>query len=1627
MAPAPGPTARPAGGRATEAGMAFQAGVGAWFAGLWLADMPFGLRFGLSEAPRVVDIQLETGEHLDDIRVRRDDGGVIVVQCKTRPGLERAEDSDLAQTIGQLVAFVHAGETDRPELDRSAAVMAVERGAPASLDRLERACRFFDLGANWAAAARLSQHEKDALEIFAQHASRAWRLETGEAPTDDDLARLARLFHISRFDVAPGGDQTREVAGALAMRLVGEADAAAQTIATLTGIVRRMIGSGAPATRDGLMRALRRDGVVDRRHPVYDADLQRLNTWTQDELRRLRRHTMLPIGDGVPIARACAAALGAALTGGGGGLITGEPGAGKTGALVALAAARAADGAPVVFLSVDRFRTAATVEDRLRLDHPILDVLAEWPGTDRGLLVIDALDAARGDACETLFLDLIESVETRLAERWSVIASVRSFDLRNGRSLRRLMVGAPLTEGFQAREFADVRHFDIPRLSPDELDATAAAHPQLNGLIDRAPARLRELLRNPFNLSLAAELIAGGVAADDIRHLATQADLVTRYENERLTTQGLRRATQAAVAAMVESRTLSVRAIAVAHDDLDGVLGAGVLTSDGDRVQFAHHVLFDHAASRFYLDPDRLAEQIGGDPSIGLFLGPSFRFALERLWREDAPARARSWRLLGSISSHGEVDPVVVSIALRTVAEQIASPADVDGLRPLLRDGPDDERLGRALSMLARFLRLHLTEAGAPTAAAAIAWAQMAEMAGAAGRRFADAARAILYALFEHAWIDDRAFQDTFGRAARLLLSLAWEIDLPTPVRAAAIRFVCRSYSTDPAAARELLERILGDRFEAYAPDEATWLAEGVTRIAAVDPQFAVRIYEVLFGRAAPSEETRWFGGAPSRILAMTSTAKQDYESARYRLCEAVSSFLSIDPQAATLAIVAATIGIAVERRSMTTEPQEIASGNRVAHVLDDMLTLGEWRDAGRGHQPQEGLLASFATFLRACPDVTFRAVVETCRDAPSCTSVWARLLGIAAERPGVSDDLLWPLASAPSFLEMRGVRRDAVAYLSATYALQPAEKRAEFEQALLADGDAAEDDGRHSWREAVRERFLSVVDESALATDEARARKRDLAAEGRALGNRPMISMHVGYAPTENIVDDLLADRGVDLQQAPDRDLRAAAEPVEAMVRAWQKGDRDLQALWRVTAAAIHAIDRIEPLGPNPESLHAASGAVSNAVAIVADDENWTPGADGVPALDELLAVLDRLLESPHPEAVEPNVPGMLSYGNWAVRVYAAAGIVDLACRFGDRRPDIVDRLRPILTDPTPVVRLQAVQALNGLWDFGRDVMWDMMEHVAREEPDFAVLGFFIAGPISRLARAEPDRCEALATTALERLDRGAIDGRDEFSDPFGSLAARLWVDLGRPCAKTWLDGWIADLAANEAFVWPAISTLRHRLFRGYREAGAEAGAAHARARDLLRQIVETASADMTDAGAILSREGATGSERDVAEKRYRAAEEILNHACNQLFFGSGAHETSGDNGPAGLSSPESARAFLEDYVAVLSAIGEVGTPRTLHYLFQLYEFFADAAPELVFDRVAVLLLGPAAREGYHHESLASDAVVRLVRWYLADYRDVFAAPERRRRLVDVLNLFCEVGSPEALDLLFQLPDHLR
>lgn len=1630
-----------AGGRATEAGMAFQAEVGTWLAAHLLARMPVGGHFGLANVALPTTIQLETGEGLDDIRLDQDDASRIDLQSKTSAGLAKSAKSPLGKTIGQLARLMVDARSAGVEIDskKARAVLAVAADAPRTLDALERGCRAFDLGGHWSTTkAGRSKEEREALDLFEAHARTALASMSAPPPTDDDLVKMARVFRVSRFSMNEGEDNWREASRLLGARLYGSEAAGEAPLRDLKGIIRGMIGSGAPADRAGLLRELRRLAHNDVGAADYTADLRRLSEATDAELNRLAGHRRLPIAGGIPIARVSDSPLSAAVDSGSLTVI-GEPGAGKTGALVALAEARRAVGDMVVFLSVDRFPgvgIAANLQSELGLEHPLVEVLDAAPGSGAKLIIIDALDAARGGPAEGVFAQLIETLSAS-GTNWTVIASIRTFDLRNGRRFRDAMPGSPPDPAFAEASLANVRHFQVPRLADKDLDTAGAAAADLGSLLAAAPGKLRDLLRNVFNLSLAAQLLADGASPDSIRTVATQSDLIDAYEDRRLTGTALHQATAMTVGAMVTRRRLAVRKVVVGHSQLDAVIQTGVLTESGDLVSFAHHVLFDHVAGRFFLewdDPVRLIGQLGGDSSIALMLAPALRFAIERLWRQDTDGKAQVWQLVADIYADPAVDPVLANVALRTAIERVATSADVAGLVALIAARPSEEALATMLSRLARFVGLAVDTAGSVVASEAVAWARVADAAIATGSRdLSDATRFLLHTLFDKGDLAEAEMLDVFGRAARALLAFAWATEPPMQQTATnAIRFVGKSFASDPAASRALLDRMLRDpHFSAYADKEATWLSEQIMPIARADADFAIEIYSVLYSRDITDNSTSFMGGQASRIMPLSSNRSQDYRHCRYNLGRRVTRLLELSVPLGTRAIVEASLGDTNRAMPLGDDREQVVVPGRAPFdLLGHDHEYRAWDDTEERHGTQDGdVLAQFVAHLRGCSPAAFAETVGAAAAGYAGPAVWTRILGVGAERVGEVADLLWPFACNITILAHGDIVRDAVRLLAAVYPSRPRSERAAFEAEALRP-DLFTDEAEQRWWRRTLSRFLSLIDADAIATDPMRALREELVAANELAGNPPTRSGSIRWGSSRGVTRRLLAGEGVDTEEGVDAQMLSRSEALYDLVQTTPPASNAtaLGALWTATLATIGMYDA------NAAALHEKVeqpvwGHISNAVERIVDADAYVPGTKGLPSLDELLGILERLWACRFPEPRQKDEDSSLSWGNWEVRVYAAQTYVELARRFGETHGELVGKFDVMLADPAPQVRLQAAQRLLVLWHVAREKMWDLAEQVARDEPHTEVLASFLHYVVPRVTWQDVEKCKAIieiVRARREAVERDDQPGRDKVAEQLGGLTAQLWCWQEEAIALEWLKAWVGDPAAHREFFTSFLSMLRGAFFARY-ASGEERDAGLAdRSQQAAMVILEACSAAADASHAAVMGETVEGAEREAAIATYKAAESVIGHLMNQVYFGSGAHA---DNREAkvGLTSPDTIHRFLVDYRPMLALLATSHEPSTHHHLVELYEFLIPGDPAGVFDALHALLTGPAAREGYHHEGLAAPVIVRMITRYIADHRSIFEDNTRRAALVEILRLFSDVGWSDALKLLYELPDLLR
>lgn len=494
-----------------------------------------------------------------------------------------------------------------------------------------------------------------------------------------------------------------------------------------------------------------------------------------------------------------------------------------------------------------------------------------------------------------------------------------------------------------------------------------------------------------------------------------------------------------------------------------------------------------------------------------------------------------------------------------------------------------------------------------------------------------------MHALFEHGDLTDAVLLDVFGRAARAMLGFAWSHSPPLQATSvSAIRFVGKSFASDVAASRALLDRILHDpHFSQHADREAPWLCEQIISIAAADSGFAVEVYRCIYNQMITDTTTSALGGSQSRIMQLSSNRRQDYEHSRWQLGQSLSSFLEISPEHGTRAVIDAVIGkAATEGYGEPDEPVLIDLGTTKVEFRSHSVEFNAWNEKDEDASGRDDdVLTNFVAFLRGCKADAFSASVAAASRNYATASVWTRILGVASERFGEVGDLVWPLTARPDLIENSNTLRDAVRFVAAAWPSRTPEERERFETMVLDDMRDTEQQRR--WRRILG-RLLALIPEQELVLDATRNLRQKMKKDGELEENRPIRTFHISGGGHEDWELEQLRREGVDMDADPNRMILDASNALDAKYKA-TPGDSEaaaLVALWSDAMALTAVVD--DNPGLHGQVYRSAWGHVANAAERVASSLNYAPGADGLPDLDTMFAVLDRLSSSRYPEPRE-------------------------------------------------------------------------------------------------------------------------------------------------------------------------------------------------------------------------------------------------------------------------------------------------------------------------------------------------------------------------------------------------------
>lgn len=1341
----------------------------------------------------------------------------------------------------------------------------------------------------------------------------------------------------------------------------------------------------------------------------------------------------------------------------GSGIVIGPPGVGKTHLLKNACVYFRREGIPFLYLPVDKLSgdSASDPGEELGLNCSLLDYLqvqitSEYRGPR--ILLIDAFDAARSDKNRRYYLNLIYQVHNRLGGAWNVIVSARTYDARRSEPLMDLFPPHTKDTPEPAYQMPGIfcRHFAIPELTEKELQEAIDSNPRMRAATNGASREFRQLLRIPFNLVLLEKLIVRDPDILRSTPIRTETELLDLFWKRRIL-EGysggkkqflLTKLTRA----MVEQYVLSVRREEISGTEEDNVLrdllDLEVLVDaslTGQRVAYAHNILFDYAVSVLLIEdePPRLVEFISEEPARTLFLRPSLYYHFARLWLKDPDT---FWEVFWYIRRKADTNIRLFARLLPT-SVIVREARSMDRLSPLLTALSEPHRGGgEAILHTLQALRAFQSEPDTLLVENDALWAQFL-------RALVDHMDSLFAWEFAFVTSDicaraeeggDEQILQVCGEISRKFLEWVW--DQRNDVQRKewsdtlgahwVVPLVIKTYSTDPNRSRELLDVVLQVMCEEDFPlSYIIELADHVDKIWPYDPGFAAEVYRAVWTHTEEgNEQTRIVGSA---LLQLYSTRRQDLQACRYRLMEHAPNFLRGEPETATRTMIQCLDEYIIINyiRSYQSRGYNIEEtreefcfrGKAAYYIPDGSYIWSEDSDVEEATQMADkfyefiGELTSSEMGRGKIP-----VILDIFQEHAQVAYLWRQLLKLATRHPEVLAQSLFDLCIAPPVMEhneTHEVLRDFLAVATPKYTDEQVQR---IEEAILRipEGEMDPEDKKYSIRR--RDRLLSRLPPDRLKTAEAREITNNMKADYRSRLDEPIFAISGGV--TEFTEDDWLELRGAAPKRPENQSLLKYSEPLNAFIEDWLNKEPTPERISRILPVARGLWEELnKPVAAEPAvystawtNLASCVGAMSKGIKDPQSDE-----------FQFCRSVLLRcaIHESPKPD---PEFDSGFNSPCWspAPRNEAASGLVILATHGPD--PEILTAIERLSQDQVPSVRYLTLRHLLILYRQSPETFWKIVEERSKNEQNRVVLKALCYG----LGRAAISKDRKRAQHSLEVLVNRIIKP-DDPGDPLEPLI-HLLVRLDLIDQDAWAGEVTSRFLAEPSRYAGSLlcaTTATLSLLRSPDIDSRQEG----KCIDRVVQWLDKTTCAVADGIRQLNPPGRGPDIDERVKSSITSLYEIIDRTVMQLRFAINARGATQDTVSASPAYRQKhdfyfkIKPLLEKIssFALDKEIGVMFAPTT-HWFMQLLNSVLAYDPEGVI-HMAADVVEASKPTGYHLDPLALNDFVSLVETTLADHRYSVQDGEALRDLLRLLNVFAESGNPKALQLVWRLDELYR
>ncbi len=1334
---------------------------------------------------------------------------------------------------------------------------------------------------------------------------------------------------------------------------------------------------------------------------------------------------------------------------GGHGLVIGRPGVGKTHSLNALTYTIEERGGRYVFLSVADLGDATEDDLRIALGYigtfsDTLDGLFASPDV-RAALIFDGFDAARNSDTRARVLHIIRSAIRRAPSNWSVVVSVRNYDAAKSPALLELFDSRDATApAHYTMAGVAARHFAIPELSDAEVKDAAKQIEGFDVLYSEASEELRLLVHIPFNLWLIERIMRTVVDPGPVRALTSEVELLGMYWRSHVTdvedgdarTAILDRATSE----MVMNRRLTFKKAEYLETEdrpsWNSLLSLEVLVESGSgrsQAAFAHNILFDFAVSvlRIGDTPAALGEFLAEDPSRPLFLRPSLVLYFARLWVAQPDDFWKSYfallavealpvRLVGRL-----IPPFIVASEVRRVEE----------LAPLLRER-DRETARGPVAILRVFQALQFS---GPRVL--LPWIEFAvELIPQLDQTFAWEVAAFLSRFGDKELATaGRSLRLTAGTAARGMFEWAWERRagpgskwFDTLAASLLLPVVIKTFDTNAEESASIVDRVLGLRStEKFSIEFFYSLSEGVEHLIGVAPTLVGDIYRAVFTHGDESEEATRMGSA---ILPLTSTRRQDFDMCRFILARSYPKFLAAAPETAVAAGIDVLDWEAIEKhvspylRENTTvsglsRSFQFAGAER--QYVPDMSV--SWRSVRWGDG--EDIRNSLEAYLLSDAGMAIaRRMTTIVADHATTASCWNLLLEIGSRAPSRYAELLFDLALARPVQMGADTLESLGSFIAAASSHWNSEALALLEENLLAltAHDSADDFAveirEEKWAIRVRNRLLACIPREKLSTSAARLLIETLEATGALPNNEPLVRMSVSSSAYTN--NDWLEERGVDLTTPGNDEALRVRDSVEGFAKRWMNEKAPESESDEFLPVLQHAFARLQAIrGANEADQVVVENAWASLAGAARALARSRLAIDSAPYAPVLAILLEAAAFPPGILPVDIDETFTSPFWSPSPRTEAIQGLIWLASVAPTETIEGV--LMTFASSPDPTERFLVLNHASLFREHARGLLLRIVrERVPREQN--VVVASALFGALAALVTKADDEPVALVRTHIERWFA------TEHSDLQRAIADWL-VHL----AMRRDDAWAREKLVGLAIGWTDHGgLLRQSVFYAINVITPVSASSQRQISTIQRVVawIQTALSSLGAKAGELREAMKKKDGHDEALELLREAHQLVDEIVTRAFF-----NLRRDEDPyleEEVASPDEARtrAYYMAILPILRSVLAFSDPSAgngmsagaAHRFMELLNALVSVDPSGMLD-MAVAVAVAGKEHGYHLDSLAVREVVQLAETVLVDHRDRLEAGKPLEDMLRLLDIFAEVGWPQALRLVWRLDEVFR